>query len=141
MHASKLNSIGLLAIASLLATGCYCPMLSGRHGEIGYCSQCPLPPLAASTNPSENDSPGCDAVNRLHGGGTSGGAPEWSGGRGLARGAGLMPTQQGPDYVSPQAKFHPVPTRPVFEPQHGYLPVQLVEPADSNPLRPAEGKF
>jgi hypothetical protein len=31
--------------------------------------------------------------------------------------SGHVPSRQGPDYVSPQAKFHPVPTRPVFEPE------------------------
>jgi hypothetical protein len=39
-----------------------------------------------------------------------------------------VPSRQGPDYVSPLAKFHPVPTRPVFEPQLAYPPLQLLDP-------------
>src|SRR6185503_11514409 len=48
---------------------------------------------------------------------------------------GQVPSRQGPDYVSPQPKFHPVPTRPVFEPAPAYPPTQLIEPGISNPLR------
>jgi hypothetical protein len=54
---------------------------------------------------------------------------------GLGAGDNNVPSQQGPDYVSPQAKFHPVPTRPVFEPLPVYPPPQLIEPGMSNPLR------
>lgn len=32
------------------------------------------------------------------------------------------PTEQKADYVSPTAKYHPVPTHPVFEPQPDYPP-------------------
>ena len=33
-----------------------------------------------------------------------------------------VPTEQKADYISPTAKYHPVPTRPVFEPQPDYPP-------------------
>jgi len=61
--------------------------------------------------------------------------PGLVGGMGMGNGDNSVPTQQGPDYLSPQAKFHPVPTRPVFEPQLAYPPTELIEPGMSNPLR------
>jgi hypothetical protein len=38
-----------------------------------------------------------------------------------------MLSEQHADYVSPLPKFHPVPTRPVFEPLPDYPPVALLE--------------
>jgi len=35
-------------------------------------------------------------------------------------GNGLVPAEQHADYLSPPPKFHPVPTRPVFEPLPTY---------------------
>jgi hypothetical protein len=43
-------------------------------------------------------------------------------------GDGGVPSQQHDDYVSPLAKFHPVPTRPVFEPLAAYPPAVLLDP-------------
>jgi hypothetical protein len=44
-------------------------------------------------------------------------------------GDGGVPSQQHDDYVSPLAKFHPVPTRPVFEPLAAYPPAVLLAPS------------
>jgi hypothetical protein len=137
MFAAKLPFIAPLALTSLLATGCYCPMLSGRYGELGCCPPCPLPPAA----PVENCEPVCQQGGRSHRACFLGGWLGFGGRQALGRGEGAVPSQQGPDYVSPQAKFHPCPTRPVFEPQLVYPPPQLIETADSNPLRPADGKL
>jgi hypothetical protein len=57
----------------------------------------------------------------------------------LAHGENQVPSQQGPDYVSPQPKFHPVPVHPVFEPLLAYPPPQLIE-VGGNPLRPSRPK-
>jgi hypothetical protein len=40
-----------------------------------------------------------------------------------------MPGYQGPDYISPQPKFHPLPTHPVFEPLPAYPLPEPIEPA------------
>jgi len=127
--------IALLATASLLATGCYCPMLSGRYGELDCYPPCPMPPPTApakvedKTATAESCGPhGCCLFGGLFGG-------RGFTGLGLAHNASQVPSQQGPDYVSPQPKFHPVPTRPVFEPQFAYPPPQPIEVGGSNPLR------
>jgi len=66
-------------------------------------------------------------------------------GLGLAHGENQVPSQQGPDYASPQPKFHPIPTHPVFEPLLAYPPPQLIDVGGSNPLRasrsPGSGIF
>jgi hypothetical protein len=66
-------------------------------------------------------------------------------GLGLAHSASQVPSQQGPDYASPQPKFHPIPTHPVFEPLLAYPPPQLIDVGGSNPLRasrpPGSGIF
>jgi hypothetical protein len=111
MH-SLANSIALLLSASL-AAGCCCPELSGR-----YCrGPQPLPTPAAQN---------CGCMPAA--GGHSGLAPcghglehgplfAWlHGGLVRAGAGGPVPSQQHDDYQSPLAKFHPVPTRPVFEP-------------------------
>jgi hypothetical protein len=46
-----------------------------------------------------------------------------------------VPTQQHPDYYSPPAKFHPIPTRPAFEPLPSYPPLLPADPGMNNPLR------
>jgi len=61
------------------------------------------------------------------------------GGRAVSLVTARVPSQQGPDYTSPQAKFHPIPTRPAFEPQFLYPPPQFIDPAGDNPLRPPGG--
>ena len=46
-----------------------------------------------------------------------------------------VPTQQHPAYYSPPAKFHPIPTRPAFEPLPTYPPLMPAYPGMNNPLR------
>src|SRR5262245_38092179 len=111
----------LLTLA-LLATGCCCPQLSGR-----YCH-----PASDPCSP-EDTSACCPDATAHHCCGHRG--------RGLSSlvaflgigGAGVS-SDQGPDYISPQPKFHPVPTHPVFEPQLASAPLQSIEPAENNPL-------
>ena len=43
--------------------------------------------------------------------------------------SGPVPSQQHDDYVSPLARFHPVPTRPVFEPLPEYSQAVLLDPS------------
>src|SRR5207253_5126901 len=121
--------------ASLLPTGCYCPMLSGRYCEVGCYPPCPMPPPDAAPSNDISSTANvpclphrCCLLNGLFGLG--------GGGLSLAQADNRVPSQQGPDYLSPQPKFSPVPTHPVFEPQLGYPPVQAIEAAGSNPLRP-----
>jgi hypothetical protein len=165
--------------ASLLATGCCCPPLSGRYCDPCCCPPrtgrccCPLcvaarcsarvccppacqpvecqptaclpPECAPSRYPQVEDPcpiapdssqlascpdgadcpdfcrkhlPCCD---RLH---------AWF--AGFRHG---VPTQQHPDYYSPPAKFHPIPTRPAFEPLPSYPPLLPADPGMNNPLR------
>ena len=132
--------IAPVVVASLLATGCYCPMLSGRYCEVGCYPPCPMPPptpVAANDSTSKAElacAPHrCCLLNGLFG---LDGSARLGGGLGLAQRASQVPSQQGPDYLSPQASFHPVPTHPVFEPQLAYSPPQPIESAGSNPLRP-----
>jgi len=44
--------------------------------------------------------------------------------------SGPVPSQQHDDYVSPLARFHPVPTRPVFEPLAEYHAAVLLDPSN-----------
>jgi len=46
----------------------------------------------------------------------------------LAKAEGKVPSRQHSDYISPLPKFHPVPTKPVFEPQPVYPPLELLDP-------------
>jgi hypothetical protein len=46
-----------------------------------------------------------------------------------------VPSQQHPDYYSPPAKFHPIPTRPAFEPLPSYPPLLPADSGMNNPLR------
>jgi len=119
--------IALAAIASLLAGGCYCPMLSGRYCDCG----CFGPAMPCNCAPDAGDA-GLPPCGPVHCGGISALFPGLAGAGGANGG---VPSQQGPDYVSPQPKFHPIPTRPVFEPVPAYPPTQLIEPGISNPLR------
>ena len=128
----RILHFAILAAASLLASGCYCPMLSGR-----YCDCRGFPPGLPSNYvaPDGNEAsyapcgpPHCCSLSMLF--------PSFMGGMDGIGANNAVPSQQGPDYLSPQPKFHPVPTRPVFEPQVFYPPTELIEPAGSNPLRP-----
>jgi hypothetical protein len=123
----------LLAIATLLATGCCCPQLSGRYCHPACHPAGPPPDTAAF---DANNGEACCP----HGGGHC-----WGLRSRLAALFGIggegVPSQQGPDYASPQPKFHPVPTHPVFEPQFTGPPPQLIEPAGSNPLRSSYHKY
>ncbi|HEY2411943.1 MAG TPA: hypothetical protein VGI40_06860 [Pirellulaceae bacterium] len=53
----------------------------------------------------------------------------------FARQRNGVPSQQHPDYYSPPAKFHPIPTRPAFEPLPSYPPLLPADPGLNNPLR------
>ena len=140
---SRTLHIALLSAASLLASGCYCPMLSGRYCDPRCCPPCILgntpccvPPVgrdetaSAADGPPSDCSPPCAPLHR-----------RWLSRLFPGLAGGEVPSQQGPDYLSPQPKFHPVPTRPVFEPQLAYPPPQLIESAGAsppaNPLRSA----
>lgn len=132
MIVSGLRAIALLT-APLLAAGCYCPMLSGRYCDLapgGPCSPPMLAPLNSAAPPHASHA--LAHGHHLHG--------TWASFRSRLR-LHLPATgadgHQGPDYVSPQAKFHPVPTRPAFEPQLAYLPPELLEPGGKDPLPPA----
>jgi hypothetical protein len=132
MIAARLPTIAAMSAASLLAAGCYCPMLSGRYSDLGPCGPCGAPAHLVPGNEvcKQELETGSQECDRLHGGllGLRGGLARLHLG---ATGGG----QQGPDYVSPQARFHPVPTRPAFEPQLDYPQPELIEAADSGPPR------
>lgn len=160
MHPCRII-IALAITASLLAGGCCCP-LSGRYNEAGCCPPrlqrcCPAPGLAAcqpiedaaympadlacppgdaaSNAVAEECPPECDACEgrsrRLF----------WTHHCRLSRwltlgfGRGQVPSQQHPDYYSPPAKFHPIPTRPAFEPLPSYPPLMPADSGMNNPLR------
>jgi hypothetical protein len=134
---SRALSISLLTLTSLLAPGCCCPQLSGRYGN--RCCQTQILADAKADSDAEacNESASgnghcsrCGPFHRLY-------LSKWV--TGLA-GDGV-PSQQAPEYVSPQAKFHPIPTRPAFEPQLAYLPPELIMSSDGidNPLRTSHG--
>jgi hypothetical protein len=134
---SRTLSISLVTLASLLVPGCCCPQLSGRYGN-----RCCQTQILADANAgsdakacNENESTGghgsrCGPFHRFY-------VSKWF--TGLA-GDGV-PSEQAPEYVSPQPKFHPIPTRPAFEPQLAYLPPELIVPSDGigNPLRSMHG--
>lgn len=110
-------------LASTLAGCCGGPLLSCRYGDPG----CPCPA------PIPSDC-GCGGSAQQHSG--AGGCSEGN----CQRGGGHLPllahlpfqhpepvpTRQHYDYDSPTPKFHPVPTRPVFEPQPEYPPAHLL---------------
>jgi hypothetical protein len=126
----RIFHFAFLAAASLLASGCYCPMLSGRYCECGG-----FPPgLPASCAAPDGNEAGYAPCGPPHCCGLGMLFPGLLGGMG---GNNAVASQQGPDYLSPQPKFHPVPTGPVFETQPGYPPTELLEPGTSNPLRSA----
>ena len=111
-------SLAKLLLLSLLplALGCCCAPLSGRYGDAG-------PTPAGAANPCGCGDDGCGLGHGpllawLH----HGAAGFGSGGLNLA------PSEQHADYVSPLAKFHPVPTRPVFEPLPAYHPPVALDP-------------
>jgi hypothetical protein len=123
---SRALSISILTLASLLATGCCCPQLSGRYRD-----PCCQPQILANANAgshaeacNESGHNHCSRRGPLHRFYLS----KWF--TGLA-GDGV-PSEQAPEYVSPQPKFHPIPTRPAFEPMLAYLPPELIEPSDGS---------
>jgi hypothetical protein len=121
--------LGVAAI--LLAAGCCCPAVSGRYCEVG------LPaPRPAATAGGADKSAGCDPEKHGHPGGRHAGLHGLHLGRGRGK-SGPVPSQQQYDYVGPLPKFHPAPTRPVFETQDFYEP-----PLEAAPKRqsvPSEG--
>lgn len=119
-----------LALALLALGGCCCcPPLSGRYSEIGQAPH------------SASDACGCGG----NGGGLGhvplvAGLHHGSGGLGN-KGLNLAPSQQHADYVSPLARFHPVPTRPVFEPLPAYHPPVLLDPLPTRQWIAESGKL
>ncbi|HEX5105180.1 MAG TPA: hypothetical protein VFV87_15275 [Pirellulaceae bacterium] len=123
------------ALASAWLGGCCCPPISCRYGEPG----CPAGPLAPSC--------GCGAGCTDCGCGQGASACACGDGHAMHHGLGAhfpllarghlhhepVPTEQKADYVSPTAKYHPVPTRPVFEPQPDYPPPYLLPGPEPRP--------
>lgn len=125
-HDPKAAQVGwpAVALAMAVAGGCCCPMLSGRYNELAMLASCAdaagLPPCAwgppgdPPCRLHEEPAASCPHGCRLRG--------RCAAARlGHAAQAGMLaprrvPSQQHADYLSPPAKFHPVPTRPVFEP-------------------------
>jgi len=165
--------------ASLMATGCCCPPLSGRYCDPCCCPPraarccCPLcvamrqsmtaycpptaccPPQACQTAefqpacpplecvPAEDSCPIAAESNQVASCPDSADCPDpcckprhcswlrtW-----FARQRNGVPSQQHPDYYSPPAKFHPIPTRPAFEPLPSYPTLLPADPGMNNPLR------
>jgi hypothetical protein len=103
----------MLALA-VLASGCCCPPLSGRY------EQAAMPALQSEAQPSaaaKPNSPHHDSHHRLHLGHRFG----W---HGMGDGPETPPGQH-----VPLPKFHPVPVRPVFEPQYDYSPALAYGPS------------
>jgi len=139
-----LSLLLLLLVTSLLAGGCCCP-LSGRYCDYPCCQPqragCPNPDPECLPTPTPGtynsqaecppDSNCCEHGHclfpRLHCGSARGLFSAWFGEG--------VPSQQHPDYYSPPAKFHPVPTRPAFEPLTSYPPLVPTYPGMNNPLR------
>jgi hypothetical protein len=114
---------------ALLASGCCLPQLGGRYGDPGG-PLAPTKPLAACppTEPPSSDKPPVHEHHR-----------QAEGRHGL--GFGLLHGRHlghfdgpgtPPGEVIPLPRFHPVPVRPVFEPQFDYSLPQSLEP----PLAP-----
>ena len=125
----RILHLALVTAATVLASGCYCPMLSGRYCDCrgfppGLPNNC-VAPGGNELNYAPCGPPHCCCLGMLF--------PGLAGGMGGNNNS--VPSQQGPDYSSPHANFHPVPTRPVFEPTPAYPPTELIEPGISNPLR------
>jgi hypothetical protein len=113
MLTHRRSSILLAAcIASTLAGCCHGPLLSYRYGESGG----PFPLSDAR----------CDNCGRhAHASGMAAGCPAHGHLPLLVHLPKVHPpvvSNQRADYVSPTPKYHPVPTRPVFEAQPEYPP-------------------
>jgi hypothetical protein len=101
----------VLAIA-VLATGCCCPPISGRYEQ-------PLPSKAAASHEpnSRSAADGKSADSHAHHARRVHHIGHRFGWHGLSDGPETPPGQH-----VPLPKFHPVPVRPVFEPQYDYSP-------------------
>ena len=101
----------LLALA-----GCCGPAISGRYCDVGQ------PQAAACGCETAHASRRClhGGSGLVHGNGAMLHRPLLAGLFGM-NASSSIPAEQHADYLSPLAKFHPVPTRPVFEslPAHG----------------------
>jgi hypothetical protein len=101
----------LLAVLALtvLAAGCCCPPLSGRYEQ----------PLIDVKQPASHErrAAGKESGNRRHRRHLVQGIGHRFGWHGLGDGPETPPGQH-----VPLPKFHPVPVRPVFEPQYDYSP-------------------
>lgn len=111
MLLAKLPFLAASSLAAALLSGCCCPAISGRYCEVGM--EPPSPAVGPCGDHCDTCGPGV-----LHRG-IMAGRPHL-----LAK----VPSQQHADYVSPLAKFHPVPTRPVFAPLPGYHPPTPLDP-------------
>jgi len=102
-------------------TACNCGPPGGRSAGA---NPVPTPSLDAASAATAEPPCECDPTAG-HGG------HRLLGGRLAARLA--RPGVQHADYLSPPAKFHPVPTRPVFEPLPHYPPLRLLDPPAAGP--------
>jgi hypothetical protein len=120
--ALRTNSIWLALVAlAPLASGCCLPELSGRCEPAAACAVCP----PAGGTPGEGDADYAvghgHRADRHHVGHRLAGIGHRLG---IWHGPGTPPGE-----VVPLPRFHPVPTRPVFEPLPEYsLPASLVRP-------------
>ncbi len=121
MSLAKRSPTFLLPLLAL--AGCCGPAISGR-----YCDVAP-PPGAATCGEAAGQAKGpCPpgGCGLLSGHGALLDGPWLTGWRGM-NASGPVPAEQHADYVSPLPKFHPVPTRPVFEPLPAYGPPGLLD--------------
>lgn len=114
----RLACLQLALLLTLLASGCCClPQLSGRY------EQCPPAATASSSNAANPRA--CDKLRdgllAHHGEHRQHGRRHWPWGH---------PDEPGtpPGELVPLPKFHPVPVRPVFEPQYDYSQAQFLGP-------------
>jgi hypothetical protein len=140
MLLAKLTPTLVLSLAALPLAGCCCP-LSGRYHNCCESQAACTPPGAAGVAAVAiaDMKPLADAKPHGKGNGSglhAEGALRHRGllarFRGHPAGApgdrGPVPSEQHADYLAPHPRFHPVPTRPVFEPQPAYPPPLLLDP-------------
>src|SRR5262245_41708879 len=118
----------LLWLAASLLGGCCCRPISTDN-----CPPC-LPIQCAA-----NCQGGCAAGNCEDGCPPQflprGGLHLFGCGLGVLLDRNKVPSNQHADYLSPLPKFHPVPTRPAFEPQPIYPPLESLDWQRSSPAR------
>jgi len=117
MLSRRILATAVLTWLTAMLAGCCCsPPLSCRYGEPGCPAPQPMPANCGCGGAPIHSAMDLAAANHLH----HGHLPllahlGW-------RQHESVPSKQHYDYVSPTPKFHPLPTRPVFEPQPEYPP-------------------